>query len=322
MSLQRGASFHVDFNQPLALYWREFAMPRRCLAVVVNPRGGKCLGVPVLHRVSPLFAKAGIDLNVHMTDRPGHARDIARNLDQNAVQGICVVGGDGTFHEVVDGLMHRNEPISIPVGIIPAGTGNSLVQHLNCKDPAQAAMQIVAGRTMPLDVVRVAMGDQTAYCANIVGWGAVSDINIRAEKLRMLGTSRYALAALIEILRAKRRRAKIFLDGQVLEGSFLFFMACNGKFTGADMKLTPGAEIGDGMIDIALIRDASRWQMLKLFTKVFDGSHVSLDFIEFYQVRSFEIQTETPDRMNLDGEMRGTSPVAGEVMPAALSIFY
>ena len=143
-----------------------------------------------------------------------------------------------------------------------------------------------------------------------------------AEKLRILGKSRYAAAALLEILRAKRRRAKILLDGRILQDSFLFFIACNGKFTGADMKLTPGAEIGDGMIDVALVRNASRWQMLKLFTKVFDGSHVSLDFIEFYQVRSFEIQTETPDRMNLDGEMRGTSPVAGEVMPAALSIFY
>ncbi|MCY2978049.1 MAG: diacylglycerol kinase family lipid kinase [Planctomycetota bacterium] len=297
-------------------------MPRRCLAVVLNPRGGKRRGVPVLKRISPFFAKAGIELNVHMTERPGHAHEIARNLDQNSVQGVCVVGGDGTFHEVVDGLMHRNEPISIPLGIIPAGTGNSLAQHLNCKDPMQAALQIVAGRTMPLDVVRVSMGDQTAFCTNIVGWGAVSDINIMAEKLRILGKSRYAAAALLEILRAKRRRAKILLDGRMLQDSFLFFIACNGKFTGADMKLTPGAEIGDGMIDVALVRNASRWQMLKLFTKVFDGSHVSLDFIEFYQVRSFEIQTETPDRMNLDGEMRGTSPVAGEVMPAALSIFY
>jgi diacylglycerol kinase (ATP) len=297
-------------------------MPRRCLAVVLNPRGGKRRGVPVLKRISPFFAKAGIELNVHMTERPGHAHEIARSLDQNSVQGICVVGGDGTFHEVVDGLMHRNEPISIPLGIIPAGTGNSLAQHLNCKDPMQAALQIVAGRTMPLDVVRVSMGDKTAYCSNIVGWGAVSDINIMAEKLRILGKSRYAAAALLEILRAKRRRAKILLDGRMLQDSFLFFIACNGKFTGADMKLTPGAEIGDGMIDVALVRNASRWQMLKLFTKVFDGSHVSLDFIEFYQVRSFEIQTETPDRMNLDGEMRGTSPVAGEVMPAALSIFY
>ena len=297
-------------------------MPRRCLAVVLNPRGGKRRGALVLNRISPLFAKAGIELNVHMTERPGHAHEIARKLDQNSVQGICVVGGDGTLHEVVNGLMHRNEPISIPVGIIPAGTGNSMAQHLNCKDPTQAATQIVAGRTMPLDVVRVSMGDKTAFCSNIIGWGAVSDINIMAEKLRILGTSRYAAAALLEILRAKRRRANILLDGRMLQDSFLFFMACNGKFTGADMMLTPSAEIGDGMIDVALIRNASRWQMLQLFTKVFNGSHVSLDFIEFHQVRSFEIQTETPDRMNLDGEMKGTSPVAGEVMPAALSIFY
>lgn len=291
------------------------------LVVVVNPRGGARRGLAVLEQVQPTFAAAGIVLDVRVTQRPGHAREMARTLDLTSVDGLCAIGGDGTIHEVADGLMQRGETISIPLGIIPAGTGNTLAQHLQCDDPLEAARRIVVGDTQPLDVVRVSLSDEVVFCIDVVGWGAVSDINATAERLRFLGPSRYGAAALWQILRAKRRRATLTLDGQTIDGEFLFVMACNPKFTGSGMKLAPHAEIGDGKLDVVVVRHATRWQMLKLFSKVFDGSHVALDCVEYHQVRSFAIASQSCDPLDLDGEMKGHTPMSAEVLPSALRVF-
>ncbi len=293
----------------------------RRLLVVVNPRGGTRRGLAVLELVQPTFAAAGIELDVRVTQRPGDAREMARTLDLTSVDGLCAIGGDGTVHEVADGLMQRGEPISVPLGIIPAGTGNTLAQHLQCDDVLEAARRIVVGVTQPLDVVRVTLSNEVVFCVDVVGWGAVSDINATAERLRWLGPPRYGAAALWQILRAKRRRATLSLDGQAIDDEFLFVMACNPKFTGSGMKLATHAEIGDGKLDIVLVRRATRWQMLKLFSKVFDGSHLDLEFVEYHQVRSFAIASQSHDPLDLDGEMKGHTPMSAEVLPSALRIF-
>lgn len=293
----------------------------RRLAVIVNPRGGKRNGVQVIDRVRPIFADAAIELDVRVTERVGHANEIARTLDLDSIDGVCVVGGDGTIHEVTDGLMHRNETAMVPIGIIPAGTGNAIAQHLRCDCQLEAARRIVAGQTQGLDVVRVTFQDRIVHCVNIVGWGVVSDINSTAERMRFMGSKRYTVAALWHILAPRVRRATLVLDDKTFTDKFLFVMACNTKYTGAGMKLAPQAEIGDGFIDVAVMRRTSRWQMLSLFRRVFDGSHVDLKCMEFHRVRSFSIQTIERDRMNLDGEMKGNSPMSATVLPSALSIF-
>jgi len=291
------------------------------LTIIVNPRGGTKRGLSVLDRVKPIFRDAGIELEIRATQHRGHASEIAQSLDINTTDGICVIGGDGTVHEVADSLMQRGEPIPVPLGIIPAGTGNTLAEHLKCKDPVEAARRIVAGVIQPLDVIRVTLKDQIVYCIDLVGWGAVSDINSNAEKWRWLGPPRYSAATLWQVLCAKRRQAKLVLDGQVFEGEFLFVAACNPKFAGPGMTLAPHAELGDGKIDVIVVRKATRWQMLQMFTKVFDGSHLDLEFVEYHQVRSFAIESETHDAMDLDGEMKGHTPMTAEVLPAALCMF-
>ena len=166
----------------------------RRLAVIVNPRGGKRNGLRVLERVRPIFHAAEIELEVHVTEQAGHASEIAKTLELQSFAGICAVGGDGTFHEVANGLMQRDKAVSIPIGIIPAGTGNSVAQHLQFDEPMEAAKRIVAGRFQPLDVVRVTLQDRVIHCVNIVGWGAVSDINLTDRKSTRLNSSHSTLS--------------------------------------------------------------------------------------------------------------------------------
>jgi YegS/Rv2252/BmrU family lipid kinase len=289
--------------------------------LVVNPHGGKRRGLAVLEQVQPVFTAAGAELEVRVTERSGHAQEIARSTNLDGYAGLCLIGGDGTVHEVVNGLLQREMPPVVPLGIIPAGTGNTVHQHLHGQvGPQEAALQILTGSIDSLDVVRVTLASQVLFCMNIIGWGAVVDINRTAEKLRRFGPPRYATAALWHIFRARRRRARLILDGQVHDDDFLFLIACNTKFTGANMKVAPRAEMDDGLLDIVMVRRASRLQMLKLFTRVLDGSHVSLPYVEYHQVRSFTLESAGLEMLNLDGEMKGNTPVTAEVLPAALRV--
>jgi YegS/Rv2252/BmrU family lipid kinase len=295
-------------------------MARRCHAVV-NPRGGKHQGIAILEQVRPVFDAAGWDLAISVTGYPGHARELARTLPLDGYHGLCVFGGDGTVHEVVNGLMERGQRSLLPLGLIATGSANTLHQHLHCADPLMAARRIVAGRTSRLDVVRVTMGTQVVYSVDLIGWGSIADINCRAERWRFLGPSRYTAAALWQIVLARHRRAKVVLDSRALEGDFLFVIACNAKFAGKELKMAPRAELGDGKLDVVLCRRASRRQMLRLFAGLFDGSHVTLDCVEYHQVKSLAIESSEGESLDLDGEVRSHAPFLAEVLPGAMDVF-
>lgn len=296
-------------------------MTTKRFLVVVNPRGGTRRGLAVCASVKPVFESAGAELDVRVTTHAGHAQELARTIDLSGFDGFCVVGGDGTIHEVVGGLMERNDPSSIPLGVIPGGTGNSVMQHLECSGPLEAARRIVDGGVQSLDIIRVSIGDELSYSINIVGWGAVVDINRTAERLRAIGPSRYTLAALSHILRPRPRLATLVLDGETIEDEFVFVIGCNTKFTGKGIKLAPRAEIDDGKMDVVFVRRTSAMQILKLFRKAYNGSHLALPCVEYHQVRSFSITSDGPDLLNIDGELKGATPVVADIMPAAMRIF-
>jgi YegS/Rv2252/BmrU family lipid kinase len=289
--------------------------------VIVNPRSGNRRGMTVLDQVRPILTRSGAKLDVQLAQSQGHAAVLAKTCDLNSYQRICIIGGDGTVHEVADGLLQRGERVDVPLAIIPAGTGNTLHQHLNLQNPLEAARRIMLGSTQSLDVIRVTMGNEVVFCIDIVGWGAVADINRTAEQLRWAGTQRYAIASLWNLLWASRRRAKLILDDETIEDEFLFAIACNAKYTGAGMKLAPHARTDDGLIDVVIVRRASRRQMLNLFARVFHGSHLELKYVEYHQVRSFGIETLAAMPLDLDGENKGQSPFSAEVIPAALQVF-
>ena len=296
-------------------------MGAKRFVLVVNPRGGVQRGLTLLEQVQTRFAAAGAALDVHVSQFPGHAAELARTLDLRGCDGLCLIGGDGTIHEVANGLLQRGDGVRVPLGLIPGGTGNSVLLHLGCRTPEDAIERILAGNTQSVDAARLTYLDETVYCLNIVGWGSVVDINRTAERWRWLGRPRYTLATLWQILWPRRRRAKLILDGQTLEDEFMFVLGCNTKFTGKAMHVAPHADLADGKIDVVFVRHASRMQMLQLFQGVYDGTFATRPCVECRQVRSFRIETEMPELLNLDGELKSCASVAVDMVPGALSVF-
>jgi len=275
----------------------------------------------VLRKVKPLLEAAGIECTVFETGYAGHAREFIRDLDKSLTDGFCAIGGDGTMHELVNGLLSRPDKSLMPIGIIPAGTGNSFMRSLDCLDPLEAARRIVIGRTRAIDAARVVLEGKPLYAFNIVGWGLVTDILIRSERLRWLGENRYTIASVLEVLKGRQRSARLMIDGQEKSGYFLFVLACNTPYTGKGMRMAPYADLTDGLIDLVIVRKASRAQQLRLLPKVFDGSHVASPLVEYVQTREFSLIPEVDEIVNVDGELLERTPIKVEMIPGAFEVF-
>jgi len=290
--------------------------------ITVNPHGGKKLGPRLLNRVKPLFEAKGIELFVVETTFAGHAKELANQLNITEYDGFIGIGGDGTLHEIINGMLSRHDGRKIPIGIIPGGSGNSYMHDLQLTDPLKAAKAIINGKTRALDTAKVEVNHIIKYSNNMIGWGLVTDVGNKAEHFRWLGTNRYTILSVVEVLRHKSRPATLIMDDKKIEDEFTFIIACNSIHVGKGMKMAPKARLDDGLIDLIVIRsDVSRTRLLQVLPKLFDGSHINEPELEYYQTSQFSLIPETDEILNIDGEIMGSTPIQVNVIPKAFEMF-
>jgi len=288
--------------------------------LAVNPQGGTKKGLDILEKVRPIFEKAGAEIVVKETRYAGHARNMAHELSYEGYDGFCAIGGDGTMHEVINGMLSRKDEAKLPIGLITGGTGNSFMHDLDCLDPIVAAKRIITGRLRDLDVARVDANGEIIYGFNIIGWGLPTDITMTAEKFRWLGEQRYNLAAVIEVMKNKPRLARICIDGRTVAGDYGFILACNTIHTGTAMKAAPLARIDDGLIDLLTVRKAGRLKLLSLFGKIFSGAHVGDPAVVYHQAKEFSLIPQEDHPLNIDGEILGNTPIHVKMMQKAVQV--
>ncbi|MBU0529900.1 diacylglycerol kinase family lipid kinase [bacterium] len=293
----------------------------RKILLVVNPTGGVRNGLEILKNVKPIFEAGGIELEIIETKYAGHAKDIARAMDIEKFESLCLVGGDGTMHEAINGMYTRKDNKRIPIGLIPAGTGNSLMHDFNCLDPTVAAKWIIKGYSKKIDLAEIKMEHKIVYAFNIIGWGMITDINLRADGVRWMGENRYTYSALMEIMSHKLRHAKLSFNDIIYDEKFIFILGSMTQFTGSAMKMAPKAKLDDGLIDILIVRDATRKQMLNLFPKIFTGDHINYDILEYHQVDGYSIVPDKHDPLNCDGETIGSTPIKVKVLRESLEVY-
>ena len=294
------------------------------MSIILNPYGGGRRGRAVLAQVLPIFQSAGVNVTISETTRAGHAISLVREIDLSDLDGIVVIGGDGTLNEVVNGMLSREDKQKTPIGVIPGGSGNAFAHDLGLLNPKEAARAIVGQRPTAVDAIRVELkgSAEPVYALNILGWGLVTDIGLMAQKLRWLGERRYTLVTVMEIFRHKARHATLILEDREIVDDFTFVIVCNTIHTGKGMKIAPKARLDDGLMDVVVVREhAKRIRLLKLFAKLFEGKHIEDPLCEYYQVRRCALLPEKEGPLNLDGDIMGRTPVRLEVIPKAFSVF-
>jgi diacylglycerol kinase (ATP) len=315
------------------------------LLVLLNPHAGRGAAAEAWVAAEPILRAAGCTSQLVETKRPGHARELLAALPRGAFDAVVVAGGDGSLHEAINGLMAADTPRP-PLGLIPSGTGNSLAADLECLDPHQAARAIADGRTRPLDVMEVRLGPPgdrgagaaaasvapalpcTLYAFNIVGWGLAADAGARARWLcrraPWLGSGRYAVANLLELLRRRVRPARLRLltsdrTEELPESRYVMVLACNTQHTGAGMRIAPRARLDDGLLDLIIVPELSRARLLALMWRIPSGRHLEAPELRYRQVSGFELLAGKGGVrqgwcLNADGEiLRGTQAAVLEV---------
>jgi len=290
--------------------------------LTVNPHGGTKQGPVLLKKVKPIFDAAGVELFIIETTFAGHAQELANQLDLSDYDGFIGIGGDGTLHEITNGMLSRYDKNKIPIGIIPGGSGNSYMHDLNMTDPLIAAKTIINGATRSLDTAKINVNHIVKYANNMIGWGLVTDVGNKAEHFRWLGTNRYTILSIVEVFRHTSRSATLIMDDKTIEDEFIFIIACNSIHVGKGMKMAPKARLDDGLIDLIVIRSGvSRARLLQVLPKLFDGSHINEPEVEYYQTSTFSLIPQQDEILNIDGEMLGSTPIKVNMLSNAIEIF-
>jgi len=304
--------------------------------LVVNPRsGGGRTGKTFPSLLRTIEAALG-SVDVALTESVGHAIDLSRAAARAGASLIVAVGGDGTFNEVVNGVLGSgNDDVSL--GIIGQGTGGDLLRVLGIEHRLDRYLEAIAsGRTRRIDVgrARFVQHDGKAgerYFVNILsaGMGGLVDQYVAEASRALGGKAAYFGASLRALLRSREGRllAKVTHDGETTEHRIASYMIaiCNGRYFGSGMKVAPMAEIDDGRFEVVSIGGPSKLAYAMTSGKIYDGGHMGKPGVVHLpcQAISFDLQNEDARSVflvDLDGEPVGRLPLAIEMVPRAVTL--
>ncbi|MGQ9683742.1 MAG: diacylglycerol/lipid kinase family protein [Anaerolineae bacterium] len=272
--------------------------------LIVNPVAGRGYASRVQTHVCRIMEGLGLSHSVCQTERPLQAIELAEEASQAGYSPVVAVGGDGTVHEVLNGLV-RAHVNGGPVGtmaVIPAGSGNDFEYMLQAAGSLEAACRRIAERkTKLIDVGRV----DDRYFANGVGIGFDATVNIVSRRHRTLrGLPLYLLSALETIfIYYKAPLVTVNIDEQEIKGRMLMVGISNGRRIGGGFMIAPAAEIDDGLFDICLARQASRRRILALLPEFIRGTHVRQKEVRMLRGRRVVVTSEEGLPSHVDGEI-------------------
>lgn len=168
----------------------------------MNPFSGGGLAPKTMEKeVEPILKVSHIEYKIFLSEKPAHITELASKLDLDEWDGWASVGGDGTFFEVLQGIMSRKDwkkAIQKVFGVIPCGTSNGLSASIGGFSPAQAAFIIARGRYQPLDIASVLQKDKRYYCFLSITWALIADIDLGGDEYRWMGKIRVPLNAFVK----------------------------------------------------------------------------------------------------------------------------
>ena len=272
-------------------------------------------------------AALGLQGETLVSERPGHLAELAAEAAAAGATAIVVVGGDGTVHEVVDGLARAGASDRVELGLIPFGTGRDFARSLRIPRRLDDALEVVrGGRVRTVDIGRATYasdnGEAVAHFANFAGAGISGAIADRANRTTKAfgGRLSFIWATLAVFTRWQPTEMTVEIDGERRQVLLLEALAMNGDYTAGGMWVAPEASLEDGTFDVVLIGDFSKAEFTTTFPKIYRGTHVSHAKVEILRARELRVDAPSPLPIVLDGEQPGTTPVRFEVVPGALRV--
>jgi diacylglycerol kinase (ATP) len=273
-------------------------------------------------------AARGLTGDALISEAPAHLGELAVLAAEDGADVLVVVGGDGSVHETVNGLVASGRANDVELAVFPRGTGKDFVRSLRIPRDLAGAIDVAKGgraRTIDVGRARFVAWDGTeseAYFANFAGAGISGAIARRANVSSKAAGGRISFfwATLAVFARWKSAHITATIDATRRSGQMFEVLAMNGDYAAGGMWMTPEAEPDDGRLDVLLIGDVTKADFVRTFPKIYRGKHLSHPKIEVLQGSAVDVDSETRLPIVLDGEQPGTTPARFEIVPGALKI--
>jgi diacylglycerol kinase (ATP) len=286
----------------------------REIALLTNPTAGRGRGARTRDAVLGRLRNAGLVVRNLQGRDADEALDLARQCVADGVESLVVSGGDGMVHLGAQAVATT----ATRLGIIPTGTGNDVARYFDLprKDPVAAADRVIAGRTRTIDLAR----SGSRYFVTVLAAGFDAIVNERANRMTWpKGQMRYNLATVAELRTFEPLPYTLDLDGEVHRLDAMLVAVGNGPSFGGGLRITEGALLDDGLLDVAIIRPMSRPGLIRTYPKLFKGTHVTVPEYEHHRVRC--VTVAAPGIVAYaDGERFAPLPLSVECAPAALTV--
>lgn len=295
---------------------------------IYNPTAGRSRRSRAWARVEHALRAAGLRFDVATTLASGDAADIAARAVREGVRRIMVAGGDGTVHEVVNGLMRDHSlraaddrPTLVP---LPLGTGNDWARSLRLPhQPTELAHCIAHGRTILHDVGRIAFPqhrDSVQWFINVAGAGFDAHVISRLP-VQTPSAFAYLKTALVELGRYRSPRFRIACDGEApLEGRFLLAFVANAEYCGHRMHVAPAAVLDDGRLDVVTIDEVGLLRALPKLLKLYRSSILTDPLVRHRVVASVTVDADPAVAVEADGQLVGRTPAVFSLQQQALRV--
>jgi diacylglycerol kinase (ATP) len=289
-------------------------VPLRDIALLTNPTSGRGRGGKVRDRALARLRGAGLDVRSLQGRDAAEALGLARQCVTDGVDALVVCGGDGMVHLAVQAVAGTGTPL----GIVPAGTGNDVARYFDIprKDPDAAVDRVVAGRTRTVDLAR--SGEQ--YFVTVLAAGFDAAVNERANRMTWpKGQMRYNIATLAELRVFEPLPYTLQLDDRQVSLDAMLVAVGNGPSFGGGLRITEGAVLDDGLLDVVVIKPITKPDLVRTYPKLFKGTHIHHPQYEHHLVRS--VTVAAPGIVSYaDGERFGPLPLTVECAPGALTV--
>ncbi|MBO7185984.1 MAG: diacylglycerol kinase family lipid kinase [Alistipes sp.] len=299
--------------------------------VIVNPTAGAGKGLTDYPLISKLLRDNSIAHEAVFTEHKHHATELTVSAIDSGYRDIIVVGGDGTLHEVINGLFIQRTvaPDDVTIAVISAGTGNDWIRMFGIpRRYSEAIRAIKEGYTFLQDVAEVtyeeAKYQQRRYMANVAGIGFDAEVLRRTQQSsikRHLGRSGYLWCLIRSFFGHKDTGVKVWVDDRLIYNNLLFSVAMGvGKYNGGGIQQLPDAVADDGLLDITLIRPLHWWHVLFRIRRIFNGQIYSIGHVMHARGSKIRIESTPETPLEIDGELYGDTPIECRVLHRAVRV--
>ena len=298
---------------------------REGFLAIVNPAAGGGKSAKLADAALARLREQGVEVDVLTTASKGHAADLATDAYAKGYRRFIAVGGDGTAHEILNGLFRRTQtPERISLGFLPLGTGNSFLRDF-ASDGADASLRaMLEGRTRPVDLVRLTHAAGELFSLNILSLGFTADVGALTNRyFKPLGPLGYLLGVFVRVAQLRRRSFTLRCDddSEWDERRALFLTFNNSKYTGGTMLIAPDADATDGYIEFVRWGPIGRLGLLRTLPRLYDGTHTKHPLASRRSVRHVEFNLPMPVDVLVDGEIETLECRSIDILPGAVDVY-